>query len=148
MTQRFVLSSGTHRPALTQRLLHLRTRRQVPVTRPSSEDLPSRKEEIEVEERTKVQRSVRAWYIIEKIAEREKIFATEDDVHARIEEIAIQQDKTPTQVLEEFQKEDVIGRVRSDILEIKVRKFLTDAAQIVEEEGVASKDDVKEEESA
>ena len=52
---------------------------------------------------------------------------------ARIEEMAIRNNRTPTQVLEEIQKNDALDQVRTDVLEQKVRKWLTDNARISDE---------------
>ena len=40
---------------------------------------------VRAELRDDAERSIRAWYLIEKIAKKEKVFATESDYEARIE---------------------------------------------------------------
>ncbi|MEE9394544.1 MAG: trigger factor [Planctomycetota bacterium] len=90
------------------------------------------------EEMPEVERGIRAWYLIEAIAKKERIFATETDIDARIVEMAQQEQMTPTKVREELSKNDGLNRVRSSILERKVRTFLTEEAEIAEEKGEAA----------
>jgi trigger factor len=94
--------------------------------------MDAKKAEIEPE----AARSIRAWYLIQKIAKKEKIFSTESDLEERIVEIARSEGQTPTQVREYFQKNDGIEDLRTGILEQKVRKFLQSKADITE--GAAS----------
>lgn len=79
------------------------------------------------------ERSIRAWYLIQKIAKKEKIFATESDLEAKINEIARREGQTPTQVREQLREKDGIEELRAGALEEKVRKFLRDKAEIKEE---------------
>lgn len=85
------------------------------------------------EELPKAERSIRAWYLIERIAKKEKIFATEGDLEQKIEEMAVAEGKTPTQIREILVKEDSLDGLRMRILEQKVRNFLKAEARIVDE---------------
>ena len=98
----------------------------------SMDNIDAARAELEASERATVERHVRAWYVIEKIAAKEKVFATEDDVGARIQEIAVREEKTPTQVFEELEEKEMLEQVRTDVLESKVRKLLAEAADVVE----------------
>ncbi|MEZ6196981.1 MAG: hypothetical protein R3F20_14840 [Planctomycetota bacterium] len=92
------------------------------------------REELEPEAR----RSIRAWYLIQKIGKKEKIFATESDVAARITEIARQEGRTPTQIREALLEKDAMDDVRASVLERKVRKFLRDKAEIADGKAAAN----------
>lgn len=85
------------------------------------------------EELPKAERSIRAWYLIERIAKKEKIFATEADLEQKIEDMAVAEGKTPTQIREILVKEDSLDGLRMRILEQKVRNFLKAEARIVDE---------------
>lgn len=85
------------------------------------------------EELPKAERSIRAWYVIERIAKKEKIFATEADLEQKIEDMAVAEGKTPTQIREILVKEDSLDGLRMRILEQKVRNFLKAEARIVDE---------------
>ncbi|MCA9320634.1 MAG: hypothetical protein KDB53_07865, partial [Planctomycetes bacterium] len=101
------------------------------------------REELAGETRTRVERSMRLWYLIEKIAKAEKIFATENDYEARIVAMARARNTTPTKIREQIAEKEAENDIRASILESKVRKWLTDKAEIAEEsvDGPASKGD-------
>lgn len=96
------------------------------------DDIGAAATEMREELRPDVERSIRGWYVLEKIAKKEKVFSTESDFIERIQQMAISSGKTPTQVLEEIEKNEARDQVRTDILEQKVRKWLTDNAKISE----------------
>ncbi|MFT7620588.1 MAG: trigger factor [Planctomycetota bacterium] len=79
------------------------------------------------------EKSIRAWYVIQKLAKREKIFSTETDYNERVEAMAMAKGVTPTAIREEIAKHDASEQVRTDILETKVRKWLTEQVKIVDE---------------
>ena len=79
------------------------------------------------------ERSIRTWYIVERIAKKEKLFATESDVQKKIEDMALRSKKTPTQVREQLLKDGDIDSLRMEILEQKVLDLLKEHAQIVDE---------------
>ena len=89
--------------------------------------------ELEGEARKKAETSIRAWYLMQKIAKKERIFCTEEDVEREIVHMAMHRGMTPTKIREEIAEKDNEGEVRARILEGKVRKWLTGRAQITEE---------------
>ena len=109
------------------------------------DDIGSASESLRAEIRPQAEHSIRAWYVLEKIAKKEKIFSTESDFIERVQQMAISSGRTPTQVLEEIEKNEARDRVRTDILEQKVRKWLTDNAKISEvtDEGASSSDEAE-----
>lgn len=94
--------------------------------------------ELKTELLPQAEKSIRAWYVIQKLAKREKIFSTETDYNERIETMAAAKGSTPTAIREEIAKHDASEQVRTDILETKVRKWLTEQVKIVDETEGAS----------
>ncbi|MCB9831411.1 MAG: trigger factor [Planctomycetes bacterium] len=98
-----------------------------------TEDMGAAMAALREELRGEAEHSIRAWYLMQKIAKREKIFATEDDVQRRIEEMAMSRGTTPTKVREELAEKDALDQVRTAVLEQKVRIWLTEQVEIVED---------------
>ncbi len=71
--------------------------------------------------------------MIQKLAKREKIFSTESDYNERVESMAMAKGVTPTAIREEIAKHDAAEQIRTDILETKVRKWLTEQVKVVDE---------------
>ena len=83
--------------------------------------------------RSEIEQDSRSWFLVEKIAEKEKIFATEEDLDRRFAEIAAEAGSTPSKVRAYLEQADLLDQLRSSILEEKVCAFLKDHAKIVEE---------------
>ncbi len=98
-----------------------------------AENITQAQAELKKELLPQAERSIRAWYIIQKFAKREKIFSTENDYNDRIESMAMAKGVTPTAIREEISKHNASDQVRTDILETKVRKWLTEQVKIVDE---------------
>lgn len=81
-----------------------------------------------------LRKEIRHYFIIEKIAELEKIFATEDEVKAQISLLALTSDRPEKVVMEELEESGRIDTIRAEIRNSKVRKFLRKASKIVKEE--------------
>ena len=77
-------------------------------------------------------RDLKMLFILDKIAEKEKVFATEDDVKAAIESMAASYRVTPDQLRAHLEKEDGMADLRSQIREDKVRQFLLEKAEKIE----------------
>jgi len=95
-----------------------------------------------------IETDTRRWLLIEKIAEKEKIFALEDDVDARIEAVAREHGTTPTKVREFYEEKGHLPEVRASILEEKVCAFLLKNARITEKEEGSEADPAEDEEEA
>ncbi len=100
-----------------------------------TEDMGAAMTGLRDELRPEAEHSIRAWYLMQKIAKREKIFATESDVQRRIEEMAAARNTTPTKIREELAEKDGLDQVRTSVLEQKVRNWLTEQVEIVEDSG-------------
>ena len=88
--------------------------------------------EIKTEILPMAERSIRAWYVMQKIAKREKIFVTETDFNTRVEELAAARHTTPTAIRKEIVDQNATDEIRMEILEEKVRKWLLENIKIVE----------------
>ena len=69
-------------------------------------------------------------FVIEKIAEKEKIFATESEFMREIDEMAAQYGISRQKMAKTIENEDIGDQVRSDILERKVIDLITKKAKI------------------
>ena len=77
-------------------------------------------------------RRVRMFFLIDEIAQAEKLFVTESDVESEIKKIAQANEATPAQVYEHLQKNNQLGELQMAIAERKVRDFLRENAKIVD----------------
>lgn len=84
--------------------------------------------------RDEVVRRLKAQFVLDKIARDRKIFATEDDMAAALQEMAQQQGRPIDDVVEELQKSDLLGRLRQEVRLDKVRKYLREKVEVIDEE--------------
>ena len=77
-------------------------------------------------------RRVRMFFLIDEIAQAEKLFVTESDIEDEVKKIAVANEATPALVYEHLQKNNQLGELRLAIVERKVRDFLRENAKIVD----------------
>ncbi len=75
--------------------------------------------------------SVKSTLVLDEIAKREKISATEDDIDAEIAKFAERSGHTPAAVRARLEKEDGLDRIAAGIQREKTVNFLLDKAEIV-----------------
>jgi len=75
-------------------------------------------------------RQCKLYFILEKIADQEKIFVTEDDVRLRIQAIALNYRRRPEEVASEFERTGRLSALRQEMREEKVRDFLVQHANV------------------
>lgn len=68
--------------------------------------------------------------IISKIAEMENIFVTEEEVDAEVARIARERGVSEAQLLDQLEKENMVGQLRQDMLTKKVKDFLFEKANV------------------
>jgi trigger factor len=78
------------------------------------------------------ERDIRLQFICDHIAKKEKIFVTEDEVNQRINELAGRYRKWPNEVRKYYEENQMMGQLRTDIREEKVRKLLREKAVITD----------------
>src|SRR5262249_54644892 len=68
-------------------------------------------------------------FVLQKIAEVEKLDINEDDIDDEIERIAIQNDETPRRVRARLEKEDLMEALATEIIERKALDLILDSAE-------------------
>lgn len=76
---------------------------------------------------------LRNHYLLEAIADKEKIFVTEDEVEDRIQRIAAVSGKWPHEVKEQYESKGFLSVLRSKMREEKVLAFLREKAKVEQE---------------
>ena len=90
-------------------------------------------EEMSEEIKAKSERTLRTWFITEKIAAREKIFALDSDFELEYTNLAKRQRRKPSEVRSEYESNGNSEEVRESILRRKVNEFLLESATITKE---------------
>jgi len=77
-------------------------------------------------------RNLKIYFILDRIAEKEKIFVTEDEVEARIAAMAGGYNLTPQRMRAQIEQEGSLSELRAGLRENKVVDFLLKSAKIGE----------------
>ncbi|MEX2472773.1 MAG: trigger factor [Gemmatimonadota bacterium] len=93
---------------------------------------PERLREVRERIRPEAERVVQRILLIERVAELQGLAATEDDLDARIEEIAGQNDTEPAKVYAQLQKSGRLEALERELTERKVFDFLKSQSEIIE----------------
>jgi len=91
---------------------------------------PERLEEARAQIRPEAERAVKRLLVIDRIAETQSLSATEDDIDARVEEIAEANKTTPAKVYASMQKAGRLDAIEHDLTERKVFEFLMEQSEI------------------
>ncbi len=91
---------------------------------------PEDLEKLKSESREPTEKAAKLYFILDKIAEKERIFATEEEVNARIEVIAANYKRSPSQVSRELENSGRLSELRADMREEKVKDFLLEKADV------------------
>jgi trigger factor len=75
-------------------------------------------------------KGVRALFLMQAIAEAEKLLVTQDDMRNEIMSIAQRNQAKPQDVADHFQKNNLFDQLAIELLERKVRKFLRENASV------------------
>jgi FKBP-type peptidyl-prolyl cis-trans isomerase (trigger factor) len=76
----------------------------------------------------------RAQLLVRRIADKEKIFCTEEDIASRITSLAYAYGHTPEELFDLYEKRGWMNTLREEIRAEKVRNFLREKAEIVDKE--------------
>ncbi len=93
---------------------------------------PGKLEEARQEFRPEARRAVQRVLVVERIAETQNLAATEDEVDARIEEIAERSGASASEVYARLQKAGRLESLEREITERKVFEFLKEKSEIVD----------------
>lgn len=100
--------------------------------REAEESVAEERDEIHVE----VRKMLRSFFLVDRIARGEQINVSDRDVDARVMRLAAAHGQNPKQMYETLEKQRVMGQLRQDILDEKVRAFLRDHAEVSESEDI------------
>ena len=98
----------------------------------SSEQIEREKDKLQASSEEDAVRSFRLYLILDKIAEKEKVFATEDDVEKRVRTMAMERRISPAQLKARLDSDDRMSSLRSEIRQQKVLDLLLEKAQITD----------------
>ena len=90
--------------------------------------LEAAKEEVEGDARL----AVRNLFLVDAIAKKEKLFVTESDVEKQIQVIAAENQATVDDVKKYLEEKELLGELRMDLVNRKVREFLRTTAKITD----------------
>lgn len=93
-------------------------------------DLNSKKEELRKKMRGDAEKRVRLGFVLEKIAENEKIEVTEKDLNERLDEIAKQVQQPREKVRSYYEAKNRLGSLAHDILNKKTLQHLREKADV------------------
>lgn len=77
-----------------------------------------------------VEKGLRAQLLLDEIGKKERIFVTESEVDARIEEVARRNKRWPHEVREHYEKHGMMSQLRTQLREEKVRRYLVGQAKV------------------
>lgn len=92
------------------------------------ERMPELREQV----RPEAERAVKRILVVDRIAESHGLVATEDDVDARVEEIAGANDASASKVYAELQKAGRIEALERELTETKVFNFLKEQSEVID----------------
>ena len=101
-------------------------------------------EKIEDTSRKQAQLDMRLYLILEKIAKKEKIFATETEIQNRIEQIAHSRNTTAGRVRQELENAGMMSDLRAQLREEKVMDLILKSAEVTEKKETLKKEPNKE----
>ncbi len=88
--------------------------------------------------REKAIRDLKTFFVLERVANQEKIFPTEDEVRQQVAVMAASHDSTTSRMMDVLSKQGLLPELRIQIREAKTIQYLLGKARIEEEEGSAS----------
>ncbi|MCU0722815.1 MAG: hypothetical protein MUC63_04255, partial [Planctomycetes bacterium] len=92
-------------------------------------EVAGRLETLRAERRKAVEKEFRTFFLLEEVAKKERIFATEDDVEARVNAMALSRGKWPSQMRQELEEKELLDQLREQVREDKVKGFLREKAK-------------------
>jgi trigger factor len=98
----------------------------------SEKEIIPKIEEIKPKVKEMSEKELRIQFICDHIAKKEKIFVTENEVGQKINELAGRYNKWPNEVRKYYEDNHLMGNLRAEIREGKVRKLLREKAVITD----------------
>jgi len=94
----------------------------------AEEDIEKKMEEQRPSSTEEGTKQCKLFFILDKIGQKEKIFATEDDMQRAIQSMAMQYRQKPIEVVEMLDRQGGMSELRSSIREGKIRRLLMEEA--------------------
>ena len=94
------------------------------------EEIERRVAQVREEATTTSRKVVRNLFLVQAIAQKQKLFVTEDDVRKELQRIASENSVEVADVQAHFEKENLFGELRFELSNRKVRDFLKETATI------------------
>lgn len=98
-----------------------------------NEEIEKHLEDLRNASETAAERNLKIFFVLDKIAEKEKVFVTENEVESRIANMAASYNTTPQRLRAQIEKDGSMSEMRSGMREAKVVDHLLSSAQIEEE---------------
>ena len=95
----------------------------------SEDEIRARQRLLERDVLATTAQTLKEHFVLQKIAETEKIDATEDDIDSEVERIADQTDQSPRRVRAQIEKDDLMDALYAQITERKVLDVILDSAE-------------------
>ena len=98
----------------------------------SAQQIEREKDKLQASSEEDALRSFRLYLILDKLAEKEKVYASEEDVEKRVRTMAMERRVSPAQLKARLDSEDRMSSVRSEIRHQKVLDLLLEKGQITD----------------
>lgn len=98
----------------------------------ADEEIDRRVGEAEAEARQDAERRVRLFFLLEAVADKEKIFVTENDVEVELRRIAAENNVSLDQARQYYEQQRLLPNLRFAVKERKVRDFLRESATLTD----------------
>ena len=96
------------------------------------EEIKKHLDKMQAESRDRARKDAKLYFILDKIATKERIFVTEEEVDARIEAMAAHYKRSADQVRRELETNDRLSELRTTMREEKVKAYLLEKATVKE----------------
>ena len=97
-----------------------------------AEEIEKHMDDLRNASETSAARNLKIFFVLDRIAEKEKIFVTEDEVESRIAAMAGSYNLTPQRMRAQIEQEGSLSELRAGLRENKVVDFLLKSAKIEE----------------
>jgi trigger factor len=114
------------RQALARRIMEMRA------DGISEEEIAARRRELEQDIVHSTEQSLKEHFVLQKIAEVEKIDVSDDDIDLEIERIAHQTDDSPRRVRARLEKDEMMNALAAELVERRVLDIILDSAEYEE----------------
>jgi len=102
------------------------------------DELAKERERMRTASKESSARDLKMFILLQRIADAEKIYVTENELEERIAAIAYQRETTPDKLKQRLEKEGTLSVLRRQMRDEKTMKFLLDNAHIAEEKASAA----------